>query len=553
VHGEAGVGKTRLVRDACDGLAGFEVLWGTCVHFGEASVPFAPLTVALRAWTAAAEESVRAEVLAGAEELGTLLQTLGNTRTGEPGRLLTFIDLVLNRLASRAPTVLVIDDLHWADRSSLDVLAYVITGFREQRQALLATCRDEHRSEGHPLHGWLADMRRLPGFTEIHLDRLDSVATETQIERLLGRAVDVGFAAQIQERSGGNPYLTELLVGGLSGTETVLPSTAPAALRDALLASWHGLSAVARQATRILAVAGRPTELAVLTDVAREHGINPEQTSRCLIEAQDHGIVRPAELGHPWFRHPLLAEILYDGMLPGETARVHHTYVRVLERVRGGRPGPAAAALAIHNHRSGRLDEAYRCSLVAADHAAQLHATTEEAIHLERACTMWDQLAPHIRGSEAAHLDLLRRTSRLSRRAGRHDAAVALAEQALTLVDRDTEPLLTSTLLLDWWDATYRRSAPAKTVVDELVDAVRLTRASPDSPERAMALAALATAEHWEALHDQAGTHAEEAVRAAGRSWSELAQATALSARALVRLPTPGRVWRTRWPTRSKA
>jgi predicted ATPase len=89
---------------------------------------------------------------------------------------------VFTRLADRRPTVMVIDDLQWADRTSLDVLAYLIAGFHEQRLALIATCRDEHRGDGHPLHGWFADMRRMPLFTEIHLERLDLAATETQIE-----------------------------------------------------------------------------------------------------------------------------------------------------------------------------------------------------------------------------------------------------------------------------------------------------------------------------------------------------------------------------------
>ena len=138
----------------CDGLgADFQVLWGTCVHFGEASVPFAPVSGALQTWLERADAPTRAEVFSGAGDLGMLLPALGDARMGEPARLLPQINLVFNRLIGKAPTVLVIDDLHWADRSSLDVLAYLITGFRGQRMALLATCRDEHRGEGHRCTG----------------------------------------------------------------------------------------------------------------------------------------------------------------------------------------------------------------------------------------------------------------------------------------------------------------------------------------------------------------------------------------------------------------
>lgn len=79
VHGEAGAGKTRLVREVCGELTDVQVLWGTCVHFGEASVPFAPVTGAIQSWLAQADAQVRSEVLAGAGELATVLPALGGT------------------------------------------------------------------------------------------------------------------------------------------------------------------------------------------------------------------------------------------------------------------------------------------------------------------------------------------------------------------------------------------------------------------------------------------------------------------------------------------
>jgi len=509
-------------------------MWGTCVHFGEASVPFAPVAGALRAWFARAEARERAEVLSGAAELSTLLLDLGIARSSERGRLLPLIDLVFDRLADRAPTVLVIDDLQWADRTSLDVLAYLLTGFGDRRLAMVATCRDENRGEGHPLHGWLADMRRLPGFTDIHLDRLNLTATEVQIEGLLGRAVDLGFAAELHERSGGNPYLTELLVRGLGSDESTLPSSAPAELRGALLASWHGMSATARRATRVLAVGGRPRDFAILADVAGEHGVDPALLSGCLTEARDHGVVRLDGQGRAWFRHPLLADVLCDDVPPSEAAAVHATYVRVLESRPGGAPERTAADLALHNYQAGRLDEAFRWSVAAADRAAELHATAEEAIHLQRACSLWNEVSPGVRDTSVGRLALVRRTSGVCGRAGQRDSSVALAEQALTMVDPDNEPLLTSTLLLEWWKATYRGSAPGGSVPDQLVEAVRLTDAFPDSPERGLTLAALACAEDMNMLHDDAVGHAAEAVRAAQRSGSELALAAAVGTRAFV-------------------
>jgi predicted ATPase len=166
VHGEAGVGKTRLVREVTEAYraGGGEVLWGTCVHFGAASVPFAPVVQALDRWAQEVDPSVRSSVLEGADELAKLLPSIGVGAADVPSsRLLPVVDRVVQRIATGQPTVLVIDDLQWADISSLDSLAYLIAGFRAQNLALVVTIREEDRPIGHPLHGWLADVRRLPG------------------------------------------------------------------------------------------------------------------------------------------------------------------------------------------------------------------------------------------------------------------------------------------------------------------------------------------------------------------------------------------------------
>ena len=276
VHGEAGVGKTRLIREVCAD-PDLLVLWGSCVHFGGASVPYAPIIGILQDWLASADAAEQAEVLANADELGTLLPGIGGSRGALTGRLVPVVDLVLNRIADRHRTVVVVDDLHWADVASLDVLAYLITGFRGQHLTVLGTCRDEDRGAGHPLHGWLADMRRMPSFEEIHLERLEPTDTGVQLEDLLGRAPDIDLVTQVQARSDGNPYLTELLVEDLSGAEAVLPATVPEGLRDALLAAWHRLSEQARQLVQVLAVGGRPTTLDVLSAVASRHDFDTDR------------------------------------------------------------------------------------------------------------------------------------------------------------------------------------------------------------------------------------------------------------------------------------
>ena len=531
VHGEAGVGKTRLVQEVCDD-PDLQVLWGSCVHFGDASVPYASIIGALQGWLADVDPTERAEVLTGVGELSTILPSLGSPPITGTGQLIPLIDLVLNRIAERRRTVLVIDDLHWADVASLDVLAFLITGFRGQRLMMLGTCRDEDRGDGHPLHSWLADMRRTPSFEEIHLERLDLDGTAAQLTHLLGRPPDIDLVIQVQGRSDGNPYLTELLVQNLSGAESTLPAAVPDALRDALLAAWHGLSVEARHLVRVLAVGGRPTPLDLLAAVASEHGLAPEVLSECLTEAQEHGVVQAGSSELPWFRHPLLADVLYDRLPFGEAALIHATYLHVLES-RSTPVEAIAADLAVHSLQAGRIDETYHWSLIAAEHAANLRAPAEQAIQLERCCELWEQVSPDIRGTRDDRVELLLRASAVCLRVGRHDTSIRHLTEALSLVDRDVEPLTVGNLLVERSILRWHRTEPIEAVLADIFEAMELTAPFPESAERARALSALGSAESWSG-GPEAVAHADEAERIARRSGSERALAEALAERASV-------------------
>ena len=526
ITGEAGVGKTRLVREVL-ATVDAEVLWGACVHFGASSLPFAPLVTALRTWLLQAQAHRRAEVLAGSPDLERLLPGFLGA-AAPPGRLIPLLDAALTRLAERRLTVLVIDDLHWADVSSLDALAYVIAGFRGQRMAVIATCREENRPEGHPLHGWLADMRRMPSFVELRLGRLDLPETEALASRLLGQRIDLDLASQIRSRSGGNPYLTELLVRGLDGPVRELPAAAPTELRDALTARWHALGAEAREVVKVLAVGGRPQRFEVLAEVAQAAGLSRNSVSPALAEAIAEGVVRE-DRGRFWFRHPLLAEVLYDGMTSGEPARLHAVYARVLDTEGGEDEGRLAADLAVHHERAGNLDEAFTWSLRAADHAAHLHASAEEATHLERACRLWPEVPDPDPAAELERVDLLFRTSQASSRVSRYEDALRLLEEARAMVDQGQHPLLASKLLTSWCQAAWQRSAPGTSRRPEHDEALRLTDGHPDSVERVQALAAMAGAEGWDGNFEAARAHAEAALELARRTGSDLALARALN------------------------
>jgi len=544
VHGEAGVGKTRLVREVAEHFRtrGHEVLWGTCVRFGAASVPFAPLVQALDSWAMRVDPTVRATVLEGSDELSVLLPSMGAGAPDVPStRLLPVVDRVLQRIAAGQPTVLVVDDLQWADVSSLDVLAYLIAGFGGQRLGLVATIREEDRPVGHPLHGWLADMRRLPGVSELMLGRLDQEESTQQITQLLGRTPADELVAEVLERSGGNAYLTELLLRDLPPDAARLTGKVPHALREALLARWHSLSEPARVVTRMLAVGGRPTTFETLSALARSPVGSPvrgDDLPVLLREAVDAGVLRAVGDQTYWFRHPLLADVLLATLTSGELRPVHAAYADALGAIAATRPDLAAglsADLAVHHEGAGRFDQAFVYSLRAADFAHELHASTVEAGHLTRACALWDRVPEEVHGSTEDQIALLLRASQVGDRAGVLETT-ELLDQALSLVDRQRQPLLASTLLAERGQIAGELDPSTSPVRPDLFEAVQLTEPFPDSPERSFALAELSGAQLWDVRSPELPTYlwgqVQEAVEAAQRSGSESTLARALACRA---------------------
>lgn len=537
VHGEAGVGKTRLVRTACDDAApeGVTVLWGRCVRFGSVDSPYVPLIGALEGWAASAEPGELAAVLAAVPAAGELLPSLGGNAADSAVRLLSVVDALVIAIASRHPTVLVVDDVQWADMASRDALAYLVAGFHHQRLAVLATYRDEELAIGHPMHSWLADLRRLPSVSEVRLDRLTREETEQQLAILLGGHPRDRLVDDVVRRSDGNPYLTELLVRGVTVTDDELPADLPAELTEALLAAWHGLSAPARDVMRVLAVAGRPTPIDGLREVAATRGIGPEKLSAALAEASNTGICVRQAPDRCWFRHPLLAEVLYATFVPGEAEPVHAAWANVLESSSGTgldeirRQGD----LALHYEGARDLTRCLDASLKAADLAKAIKAPREEAVHLRRAAQLWPKVHRGESTEADSELNLLERLARAAYLVGDGETSFQAWSRARDIVDDRVDPLRASRVQRRWSDSIWAtgRAAGTGQPIAEAERAVELSEAFPDSEEYADAVAGLSWRQIWNNELELAATYAEEAVAAAHRSGSSEALSLAYASR----------------------
>ncbi|MFC7488510.1 helix-turn-helix transcriptional regulator [Knoellia sp. CPCC 206453] len=529
VHGEAGIGKTSLVREVTRSAeaVGVHLLLGLCLRFGSDVTSYLPFTQALTHWLRTSTSDLP-QKLSSFGRLDDLIPALGNRPVGVA---LLQIGTVLDALQADRPTVLVIDDLQWADPSSLDVLSYLVAGFASgQRLAILASYRDTDLVDGHRLHGWLADAARMPSVSKLPLGRLDVWSVEEMVLSRGGPDADAGLAQEVLRRSGGNPYLADLLISDARAKGAGVTASG-GRLADALLASWHRLSAPGRKVTQLLAVAGAPVAFEVLRDLAARHAVDPEGTAQAVREASAQGIAIETESGAIWFRHPLLAEAIAGGMNGWEAAQLHGEFAAAWQDAVTVDERDRASFLALHYVAARDYDKAFAWSLRAADEAELVRAWEEVASHLSTAVGLLEKVS---RGEteQVDHVGLLLRAGRACEASGDDRAAVSHYEAALARVDRAEDSLLASRILLELhvlrdmagYGSTYLSLVEPREVLE-------LTEGSPHAPERSLAFAHLAFAEVFNGMAE-AGAHAEMAVKLAETVDSPAAMIWALGTRA---------------------
>ncbi len=531
VAGEAGVGKSRFVAEVLARQAprAVCVLAGECSGFAPGSQPYAPIAAALRRLLRSGEQE--ADLLNEAREaVGLLLpelaaagQAAGDSGLAslDQGRMFAQLETVLDKLSASAPLVLVIEDLHWADRSSLEFLAYLCHGLHRQRLAVLCTYRDDELPAVPALGAWLADLRRGAWLTEVSLPRFTMAELAEQVAAILGGAADPDLVAALHERSYGNPYYTELLLSAISpGTPGGAGASAalPTALREALLTRLAGITAGTRELLAIIAAAGHPVAHAAVAAACARLGIGAESLLAGLREAVDrHLLVAVADLGGYAFRHALLAEATYDQLLPGERKRLHDVWAGVLEdQVTGGeKTSPAAAAeVAVHYHKASHPEAAFGWDLRAAEAAKQVGGVAEAAGCYRRMLAAWDDVADAGQQAGFDRVELLIRLARAEELAGDISSVRTHLQDAVALVDPATEPLRAALLQVRLCWALHISGQPA-TAVSLAAAAVKLVPESPPSLARVGVLANLGGLEYILGRGDRAAATAAAAAAAA--------------------------------------
>jgi predicted ATPase len=372
--GEAGVGKTRLVAElaARCAAAATRVLCGGCVPVADGALAYAPIVEVLRALVAEfGTDPVRRLIGPSWPELARLLPTLGEPQaTGPPGqdaqaRLFELLLGLIGRLGEETPLLLVVEDLHWADRSTRDLLAFLVRNLRRERVLLVVTYRSDETGRARP-GPYLAELGRAGPVQRLELPRFERAETLAQLSAILGAAPATDLVDAVFARSEGNPFFTEELLAAVRAGSDALPET----LRDLLQGRVEALPEPARHVLRAAAVAGRRVPHRLLAAVA---GLGDREQTEALraAVAQQLLVTRFGEDGYE-FRHALLQEAVYAGLLPGERARLHATLATAVAAHPDWSSGTAAtvaAELAHHWQAAGDLERALPAAIQAAGQA----------------------------------------------------------------------------------------------------------------------------------------------------------------------------------------
>ncbi|MFC4588763.1 helix-turn-helix transcriptional regulator [Sphaerisporangium corydalis] len=507
IGGEAGVGKTRMLREFTDRAGDARVLIGGCLELSTEGLPFAPFTAVLRKLARDLGRDGIAALLpgGGTRGLARLLPEFGEPDDdGAEARARMFEQVLglMEHLAELKPTILIIEDAHWADRSTRDLLSFLIRYQRPDTRLLtLVTFRADELNRTHPLRPLLAELGRIDWVARMDLRRLSRREVVEQAASILDREPTALDIEVIYSRSEGNPLFVEALLSG--GLGEALPDS----LRDLLLAGVERLPDETQELVRVASAGGARIEHTLLTAVA---GLDDGTLSRALRPAVAGNVLMVDGEGYA-FRHALIREAVHDDLLPGERIRLHTRFAQSLEREPSLLPAPRGAIeLAHHWHAAHDAPSALVSAWRAAAAARKSTAYDEQLRMLTRVLELWDTVpgAEELVGCD--YVDLLRQTITVAHLAGEFEHGISLAKAALRAIDSDADPIRAARVLRQRGLVRYDLGRAGH--LDDLRAAARLVPAVPPTALRAQILENLARALHGPDTWAEREALAEEAM-----------------------------------------
>jgi tetratricopeptide (TPR) repeat protein len=425
VVGEPGIGKTALCEQLATYVAmrGGKALVGHCYEEGSLSLPYLAFVEALRTYVLAREPAgLRADLGSAGPEVARIVSEVRDradvqpsAASGDPDddrwRLLQAVTSFLRNAASVQPLLIVLEDLHWADRGTLDLLLHVARNLQGSRLLIIGTYRDVEVDRAHPLSSTLAELRRVGSLPRLQLRGLTVEEVQRMYGFIRGQEVTWARAEAVHRQTEGNPLFVQEVIrymveegyivregGRWVITEGTGPETGiPEGLRDVVGKRLNRLSEKTNQVLSIAAVMGREFRLDVLQQVS---GLPEEDVVAALEEANERAVVEQRQaLGAIAFHftHAFFRSTLYEEMFAPRRIRLHQQVGRALEQAYARRLEEHAAELAEHFAQSTEredLEKALHYCELAAQRAMSVFAYGEAERHLQQALNALEVLDP---------------------------------------------------------------------------------------------------------------------------------------------------------------
>jgi ATP/maltotriose-dependent transcriptional regulator MalT len=399
-----------------------------------------PVTSALRQIVGHVGADTLRRRVPGADSLLRLLPEHGSGRPelDRPAHVGDLFAALLQRFGTDHPAVLVIDDLHRADRSSRELLGFLAHTLRSCRVLVLTAYRSDELAQDHPLRPFLAELGRVPSVRRVELGRFNRAETAQLIASVHGPRTSAALIQRIYRRSGGNAFFALELAR--RGDPAVLPES----LRDLLLERITELPLQARRLVQVAAIDDRSISHRLLATVAE---LAEDELLAGLRAAVDARVLVPDGDGYA-FQHLLVREAVLDDLLPVERARLHRAVAEALEADPGlVTPDRWVADIAFHWQEAGEAARALRALLRAAEGAGGLAAHAEQAQLLARALRLWPEVPDDQRPAGNSQAELFESAITAAGWAGDHAQALDLVDRALESLDPAVDPQRVAMLL----------------------------------------------------------------------------------------------------------
>lgn len=516
IGGEAGVGKTRLVeeftREASH--AGIDVLWGGCFDLGDDALPFAPFSAALR-------QPMRAAGVSGLVELA-------GGDTTDRVRLYEAVADLIEQAGTPDGLVLVLEDLHWSDRSTRELLGFLARTMHDSSVLVVGTYRSDEMHRAHPLRPFVAELERVRIVEHFELPRLDRDQVGEQLTGLLGREPEANELDQVYSRSEGNPFFVEEL------TACSTSANLPRSLQDLMLVRVERLDPHTQRVLRAASVIGVTVPHRLLAAILDE----PEQELLASLQkaVDNHLLVIHPDDESYVFRHSLLRESLHTSLLPGEHTSWHASIAAALV----AQPSLVSRqgwAIGVAHHWNAAHDQprALAAAFRAAEVAQQTHAYAEQLAMLERVLSLWEVVpdAAELIGTDLLAVTML--ATKAASAAAEPDRANALASVAVELALQQPDVERQAAALIQrgkWWASLGKYGRE-----QDLRQAVALLPPEP-TVIRSRALDALATVLMLDGRDEESEQLAREALEVARAVNSDIGEISALTTLATVVAPS---------------